>query len=70
MFDTSENWRQIREFPEYMISEKGEVRKINGNHLMQSHHGYKWYVNLTKDGKQYSRAIRGLLRKTFPDVGV
>jgi len=66
MFDTSENWRQIREFPDYMISEGGEVRKIKGNRLIKSQHKEGLFVLMTKDGKRYGRGIRGLLRKTFP----
>jgi hypothetical protein len=66
MLSDYESWRPIPEFPTYIINKEGDVRNVKtGRILAQSFNGCL-FVSMTKDGKKYSRAVRRLLRKTFP----
>ena len=64
------DWRPISEFPDYMINKEGDVRRIKtGYFISPSFSGCCLFVQLSKNGKHYNRAIRPLLRKAFPEQG-
>lgn len=59
--------REIKGFPEYMITIKGEITK-NGNRVNQylDTRGYN-RVTLFKSGNKYSRLVHRLLAETYLD---
>ena len=61
-----EEWRIIEEFPNYYISNLGEVKNKNNKILKQNNnlYGYK-RIGLYKDGEQYFRYIHRLVAFAF-----
>jgi hypothetical protein len=61
-----EKWRDIAEFPEYKISNTGNVVRNDGYELRQhiTMFGYK-RVSLNKNGKQYLRYVHRLVAGGF-----
>lgn len=69
-------WKQIQDFPDYFISNTGEVkstkhqgqfRRINSDGLLAQRtykNGYK-YVNLYKDRHMYSKKVHRLVAEAF-----
>lgn len=64
-----EEWRTIREFPEYEISNYGRVAHKAQDILIRTSHtlqgGLK--VGLTENGKQYTRSVKVLVADAFVD---
>lgn len=64
---TDEEWAQISEFPDYVISIKGEIKNIKTGKIKKhvvGKRGYP-YCSMYKDGKGYSRTIHIMLARTF-----
>lgn len=59
-------YRVIFEFPDYMLSNQGEVRNHKTGKVIKTDHNTSWYVALRKDGKTYQRGIKKLINVTFP----
>jgi hypothetical protein len=58
-------WKSIPEFPDYEISEHGDVRR--GGHIktqMQDRNGYRW-VGLWQGGKSHTRHIAKIVAQVF-----
>lgn len=72
MNQTTEEWRIVSEFPDYAVSDLGQVKRIApartsaaGRVLKQNTiHGYR-YVGLCKDGAVYSRRVNRLVCIAF-----
>lgn len=61
-------YRVIPEFPKYMINKDGVVRNAETGRMMSSERPDGLSVILRKDGKTYHRAVRTLLKQTFPEL--
>ena len=64
-----EEWRTIKEFPIYSVSNLGRVRNDKRNNILiggVDRDGYR-QVTLCYDGKQYNRRICRLVAKEFID---
>lgn len=60
-----ERWEVLSDFPDYMISDKGNVLSLlSGRVLKQSSRRYK-EVCLCKDGKKSTKLVHRLVAKTF-----
>jgi hypothetical protein len=62
----------IVEFPNYTISKAGVVKNIAQDKVMTQHRKKARlklgpHVKLRKDGRQYTVAIRDLMKATFPN---
>lgn len=63
----TDSWRVIHEFPNYMISPDGLVRRIeDGKLIVPVHNSYREYVRLFKNGMRYNRSVRKLVEVTYP----
>ena len=63
-----ESWLQITEFPDYEISDLGQIRNWRGNILAGHRAGWKLayrYITLTKNRHSSSRSIGRLVLTTF-----
>jgi len=62
-----ERWAKIREFPDYMISDRGRVRNEEADRLMALQVNQAGIVNvgLTKHMRQYKRAVGKLVAQEF-----
>ena len=62
-----EEWKIIKEFPQYLISNKGEVKNSKTNYILKGgidRDGYR-QVTLCANKKQYNRRICRLVAKAF-----
>lgn len=69
-----EEWRQIRGFPNYMVSNHGRVKSLSRDYKYGSHgdmiltttdrRGYRG-VTLFRDGKRYRKAVHRLVAEAF-----
>jgi hypothetical protein len=62
-----ERWSQIREFPDYSVSDHGRVRYDDSGRIMaltQNQHGVV-NVGMTKQGVQYKRGVALLVATAF-----
>jgi hypothetical protein len=68
MFEREARWVTVREFPNYEISENGEIFNTRTQKLMRTsvnNHGHV-KVNLTDfDGAQYTRSVALLVAESF-----
>ena len=63
-------WRQIKDFPNYSISDEGQIRNDRTGTirvLTYTEDGYA-HVTIVKDGKTYSPSIHRLVLQTFCPV--
>jgi hypothetical protein len=61
-------WVRIKEFPDYVISREGVIRKPGMDNYEVRRDPSGRSVKLKKDGKQYMRSVRVLVEKTFPST--
>lgn len=61
-------WVAIKGFPDYVMTREGEVFNIKLKRQVQHHWKGYLYVDLMRDGKQHSRAVRVLIRENFGEV--
>ena len=62
-------WRAVEEFPNYIVSESGEVKNIHTGKTIStnlSHTGYR-QISLWRDGKKYSKRLCRIVAKSFCD---
>jgi len=62
-------WKQIPDFPDYTISEFGDIKNRNGKILVQriNNYGYK-RINLQKDKKKYTVRIHFAVISAFSSI--
>jgi len=62
-----EEWRTVKDFPNYQVSSLGRVRNIKFNKEMklQSHRSGYLRVALCLDGKMYFKSVHRLVAKEF-----
>lgn len=60
-------WKDLEEFPDYEISESGDIRNIKTQHLLRTHVNQNGAVmcGFRVDKKRYTRSIHILVAKTF-----
>lgn len=61
------DWRPLAEFPEYVISNFGDIVNANSGRWMaqsQNQNGV-WKVGLFKNGRQHTRSVGVLVAETF-----
>jgi NUMOD4 motif. len=65
-----EEWRTLRDYPGYEVSNLGGVRESGSKqHLsVQKLDSKTFIVSLRKDGRPYSRAISALVDMAFPEL--
>lgn len=58
------HWLSVEEFPKYEVSDMGDIRDAKTKKLKKRNliHGY-WYVNLSKNGKNYHKCVHRLVAK-------
>lgn len=63
----SQPWRDIEEFPEYLISEYGQVMNNWTQRIMTARPNRQGFmmVGLVKNGRQYTRAVAGLVAEAY-----
>jgi hypothetical protein len=69
-----ENWRPIKDFPDYLVSDLGRVKSLGRNYKYGSHddmilstnnrRGYRGVV-LYRNGKRYHKSIHRLVAEAF-----
>lgn len=61
-------WRTVPGFDDYLISETGEIRKINGWVLMKTHKSGESTeaVLLSRDGRRHHRSVEVLRSLAWP----
>jgi hypothetical protein len=66
-----EEWRTIREFPNYEVSNLGRVFNIRHNHLMSTSITLQGHAKITLasewDGTRYTRSVARLVAEAFLD---
>jgi hypothetical protein len=62
-----EEWKTIRDYPAYEVSNMGFVRRIGSNRVLQPKKakGNSWFVKLSIDGDQVSKTIKILVAEAF-----
>jgi hypothetical protein len=61
-------FREIAEFPNYVINREGVVANKQTFRILKTERGRQSQsAMLRKDGRAYGRSIRGLLKATFPE---
>ena len=60
-----EEWKPVKDFPEYMISNQGRIAKILAT---QDFRGYR-VLNLTKDNQPFHKRIHRLVAEAFLPPG-
>ena len=68
-----ENWKVINDFPDYEVSDLGNIRNIKTQKILKPHKSYylkmpgyeKYKVKLYKDKKAYNKSIHQLVAKAF-----
>jgi hypothetical protein len=64
-----EQWKDIPEFPDYMVSDRGQVYSRRAENLLKMNKtlqgGLK--VTLSVDGERYTRSVRVLVAQAFVD---
>ena len=66
--DSKEQWKTIKDFPGYYVSDKGRVLGISGRIMKPTAPGKNWKyysVCLKRDGKDYRRTIHRLVAESF-----
>lgn len=59
-------WRPIKDFPNYMISDYGAVKNIKRDRLVSQHESSgRWCVTLYKNNVQYMLLVSRLLAEAF-----
>lgn len=67
-FRDHDEWRDLKEFPDYMINTNGDILSKHTGRLLSPYRSGKgcYMVGLRKNKKQYDRSVRRLLSDTFP----
>lgn len=71
-----ENWKMINDFPDYEVSNLGNIRNIKTQKILKPYKSYylkmpgyeKYKVKLYKDKKAYNRSIHQLVAKAFLEI--
>lgn len=71
-----ENWKTIKDFPDYEVSDLGNVRNIKTKKILKPYKSYylkrpgyeRYKVDLYKDDKRYRRYIHQLVAKAFIEI--
>ena len=60
-------WGHIPDFPDYMVSDQGEVHNVRTNRYLQKSRstGGALTVNLYKNGRGYQKSVKSLVAETF-----